>query len=115
MFENQTERFIIREGLRMVPMGTILLAVQLCFGALAATVEGMMYRSGDPIGLEDAKADVCWSHHLSAAYVTGKAFEIFLGPSVLTGKVDDSIPYVQDVRVARIYARVMPILSSDAP
>ena len=93
--------------------GAILLVVRLCFGALAAT-EGMMYRSGDPIGLEDAKADVCWSQDLSAAYVTGKAFEIFLGPSVLTGKVDVSIPYVLDVRLARTYARVIPILSSDA-
>jgi hypothetical protein len=91
----------------------ILFAVQLCVGALAAT-EGMMYSSGDPIGLENAKADVCWSQDLSAAYVTGKAFEIFLGPSVLTGKVDESIPYVQDVRVARTYAEVMPTLSSDA-
>lgn len=87
--------------------GRLAVRLAVCI-VMRVTVGGAMYSSGEPIGLEAAKDDVCWSEGLSAAYVTGKAFEIFMGPSVLAGRVDKSIPYMQDVRISRTYSQVMP-------
>ena len=73
-----------------------------------AAVDGLgnMYTTLEPMSIDDALETVCWKEKISAGYVTGKTFELLLGPAVLHGEIDQSIPHLKDTLGSKTYKEV---------